>query len=236
MERLQKVIAESGICSRRKAEQLILDGKVKVNKEVIKELGTKVDFDDEILVENKPIKKEEKIVYIINKPKGVLSSVSDDKNRTCVVDLIDSKSRLYPVGRLDYDSSGLLLITNDGKLTQNLLHPKYEIEKTYEVKIDEVLKDSEITKLQKGVKVDNYVTAPSKIEVVKKDDKKMYLIVTIHEGKNREIRKMFNTVGANVTRLHRIKEANIELGKLKSGEYRKLKPFELKKLKQFING
>jgi len=235
MERLQKIIAESGICSRRKAEQLILDGKVKVNGKVIKELGTKAEFSDEILVNNKPIKKEEKIVYIINKPKGVISSVSDDRDRRCVVDLIDSDSRLYPIGRLDYDSSGLLLITNDGALTQSLLHPKFEIDKTYEVTIDKILTSSEISKIEKGVHIENYISAPAKVEIVKKENNKMYLLVTIHEGRNREIRKMFQTVGATVTRLHRIKEANIELGNLKSGEYRRLKPFELKKLKAFIN-
>lgn len=202
---------------------------------MIKELGTKAEFSDEIIVNNKPIKKEEKIVYIINKPKGVISSVSDDRDRRCVVDLIDSDSRLYPIGRLDYDSSGLLLITNDGALTQSLLHPKFEIDKTYEVTIDKILSSSEISKIEKGVHIENYISAPAKVEIVKKDNNKMYLLVTIHEGRNREIRKMFQTVGATVTRLHRIKEANIELGNLKSGEYRRLKPFELKKLKAFIN-
>lgn len=202
---------------------------------MIKELGTKAEFSDDILVNNKPIKKEEKIVYIINKPKGVISSVSDDRDRRCVVDLIDSDSRLYPIGRLDYDSSGLLLITNDGALTQSLLHPKFEIDKTYEVTIDKILTSSEISKIEKGVHIENYISAPAKVEIVKKDNNKMYLLVTIHEGRNREIRKMFQTVGATVTRLHRIKEANIELGNLKSGEYRRLKPFELKKLKTFIN-
>ena len=237
MERLQKIIAHSGICSRRKAEELILAGKVKVNGEVIRELGYKADFNDEIMVDNRPITTEEKVVYMLNKPKNVISSVSDDKGRKCVTDLIESKYRLYPLGRLDYDSSGLILLSNDGELMQKLIHPKYEVEKVYEVKIDGLISDNEIKKLEKGVKIDDYISAKAKITLTDRNNnrKTSSLLVCIHEGKNREIRKMFETVGYKVIRLHRIKEGNLELGDLKSGEYRQLKPFEIKKLKRYLD-
>ena len=237
MERIQKIIAKSGFCSRRKAEELILAGKVKVNGEVIRELGYKADFNDEIMVDNRPITTEEKVVYMLNKPKNVISSVSDDKGRKCVTDLIESKYRLYPLGRLDYDSSGLILLSNDGELMQKLIHPKYEVEKVYEVKIDGLISDNEIKKLEKGVKIDDYISAPAKITLTDRNNnrKTSSLLVCIHEGKNREIRKMFEAVGYKVIRLHRIKEGNLELGDLKSGEYRQLKPFEIKKLKRYLD-
>lgn len=238
MERLQKIIANSGICSRRKAEELIIAGKVSVNGAVVSELGFKADFSDDIKVDGYSINKEEKVVYLLNKPKNVISSVSDDKGRVTVIDLIDSKYRLYPIGRLDYDSSGLILLSNDGELTQKLIHPKYEVEKVYEVTIDGLIKDNEIKKLSNGVRIDNYVTSKAKINLIRQNKNKYtsFLEVTIHEGKNREIRKMFQSVGYKVVKLHRIKEANIELGNLKSGEYRRLKPIELVKLKKYLDG
>ena len=189
------------------------------------------------MVDNRPITTEEKVVYMLNKPKNVISSVSDDKGRKCVTDLIESKYRLYPLGRLDYDSSGLILLSNDGELMQKLIHPKYEVEKVYEVKIDGLISDNEIKKLEKGVKIDDYISAPAKITLTDRNNnrKTSSLLVCIHEGKNREIRKMFETVGYKVIRLHRIKEGNLELGDLKSGEYRQLKPFEIKKLKRYLD-
>ena len=237
MERLQKIIAHSGICSRRRAEQLILEGRVKVNGTIITELGYKADFNDEILVDDKPISREEKVVYMLNKPKNVISSASDDRGRKCVTDLIDSPYRLYPLGRLDYDSSGLILLSNDGELMQKLIHPRYEVEKVYEVKIDGLIKDEEIRKLEKGVQIEDYVSAPARIKLIEQNEKQhsSFLEVCIHEGKNREIRKMFKTQGYDVIRLHRIREADLELGTLKSGEYRLLKPFEVKKLKKYLD-
>ena len=189
------------------------------------------------MVDNRPITTEEKVVYMLNKPKNVISSVSDDKGRKCVTDLIESKYRLYPLGRLDYDSSGLILLSNDGELMQKLIHPKYEVEKVYEVKIDGLISDNEIKKLEKGVMIDDYISAPAKITLTDRNNnrKTSSLLVCIHEGKNREIRKMFETVGYKVIRLHRIKEGNLELGDLKSGEYRQLKPFEIKKLKRYLD-
>lgn len=216
---------------------MILAGKVKVNGKVIKELGYKASNDDDILVDNKRIKHEEKVVYLLNKPKNVISSTNDEKGRITVIDLIDSEYRLYPVGRLDYDSTGLLLLTNDGDLMNRIIHPKYEIEKVYEVTIDGLINKQLIDKIQSGVKIDNYISSPCKIKIisVNENKEKTKLLVSIYEGKNREIRKMFKKYNYNVLRLHRIKEANIELGDLKSGEYRKLKPFEIKQLKAYLD-
>ena len=148
MERLQKIIAESGYCSRRKAEELITDGKVTVNGVKVTELGFRADTNDEIRVEGKLLKREEKVVYILNKPKGVISSASDERGRMTVVDLVDSRYRLYPLGRLDYDSSGLIILSNDGDLTQKMLHPKFNIDKVYEVTISGLIKDTEIERLE----------------------------------------------------------------------------------------
>ena len=238
MERLQKIIAESGYCSRRKAEELISEGHVSVNGFAVTELGFKANVNDDIRIDGKPIQKEEKVVYLLNKPKNVISSASDDRGRTTVIDLIDTNYRLYPMGRLDFDSSGLILLSNDGELMQKLIHPKFEVEKVYEVTIDGLIKQNQIEKLERGVRIDNYVSAPAKIRLLKQNDNKYtsFLNVTIHEGRNREIRKMFATQGYKVIKLHRIKEANIELGNLKSGEYRRLKPFELKQLRAYLDG
>ena len=167
----------------------------------------------------------------------MISSVSDDKGRKTVVDLIDSPYRIFPIGRLDFDSSGLLLLSNDGELMQKIIHPKYEVEKTYEVTIDGLIRQDEIEQLCKGVIVDDYITSPAQVKLIRKNENRYtsFLEVTIHEGKNREIRKMFESVGYTVIKLHRISEAGIELGNLKSGEYRLLKPYEVKKLKQYLN-
>lgn len=177
------------------------------------------------------------MVYLLNKPKNVISSVSDDRGRKTVIDIVDVKERLFPIGRLDYDSSGLLLLTNDGDLMQRIIHPKFEVEKVYEVTIDGIIRKDEIKKLENGVRIDDYVTDKAKVELIKTNDNKnkSTLLVTIHEGKNRQVRKMFKAIGYNVSKLHRIKEANIELGNLKSGEYRKLKPIEIKKLKAYLD-
>ena len=237
MERIQKIIAKSGFCSRRKAEELIEAGRVSVDGEVIRELGCKADENADIRVDGKPLGKEEKVVYLLNKPKNVISSVSDDKGRKTVVDLIESPYRLYPLGRLDYDSSGLILLSNDGELMQKLIHPKFEVEKVYEVTIDGVINRNTIEKLEKGVRIEDYVSSEAKVKLIRINENKYtsFLEVTIHEGKNREIRKMFKAVGFNVIKLHRIREATVELGDLKSGEYRRLKPFELKKLNSYLD-
>ncbi|MBQ9425256.1 MAG: rRNA pseudouridine synthase [Erysipelotrichaceae bacterium] len=238
MERLQKIIARSGYCSRRKAEELISQGRVSVNGTVVSQLGAQAEESDEIRIDGILLnEEEEKVVYLLNKPKNVISSANDDRGRKTVVDLIDSKHRLYPLGRLDYDSSGLILLSNDGELMQKLIHPHFEVEKTYEVKIDSLICEEEIRKLEGGVQIDDYISAPCQIELVKTNEKQntSSLKVIIHEGKNREIRKMFETIGCKVIRLHRIREANIGLGNLKSGEYRRLKPHEVKKLREYLD-
>lgn len=208
-----------------------------VDGRVVDTLGFKVDENASIIIEGKELEKENKVVILLNKPKNVISSTSDEKGRTTVTDLIDSPYRLYPLGRLDFDSSGLLLLSNDGELMQKLLHPKYLVEKTYEVTIDGLIRDNEIKKLENGVMIDGKMTAPAKVKLIRQNNNKYtsFLEVTIHEGRNRQIRKMFASLSYKVIKLHRIKEANITLGNLKSGEYRQLKPFEVKKLKRYLD-
>ena len=233
MERLQKVIAQCGVASRRKAEELILSGRVKVDDVVVDTLGFKVSCDSVIKVDDNVINKEEKVVYIINKPKNIISSVKDEKGRDTVIDLVDSPYRLFPVGRLDFDSSGLLILTNDGELTNMIIHPRYKIPKVYEVTINGLITLDEIKTLENGIRVDDYVTSKARIVLVSSNNNKKtsHMTMTIFEGHNRQIRKMFETLGYTVT----IKEANIEIGNLKPGAYRRLKPFEVVSLKRYLN-
>ena len=164
----------------------------------------------------------------------MISSCKDEKGRPTILNYSNEPYRLYPLGRLDFDSSGLLLVTNDGELTQKILHPKYEVEKLYEVSVDRIVSEEELLKLSKGVVINNYKTAPCSIEVIRTNKKTMTVHMVLHEGKNREIRRMFETIGVKVIKLHRLMEAGIELKDLKSGEYRRLKPFELAKLKKYL--
>lgn len=214
-----------------------MSGKVKVDDVVVDTLGFKVRGDQVIKVNDSIINKEEKVVYIMNKPKNIITSVSDDKRRTTVIDLIDSDYRLFPVGRLDFDSSGLLILTNDGELANKLIHPKFMIPKVYEVTIDKLLDERDRLQLEKGIKVEDYTTSPAKVKVVQMNPKKQttHIKMTIYEGHNRQIRKMFKTLGYTVVRLNRIEEANITIGNLKPGEYRKLKPFEVLNLKRYLD-
>lgn len=232
MERLQKVIALSGYCSRRKAEELIIAGKVMVDGRVVTELGTKVDGNNSITVEGKLLKKENKEYILLYKPRGVVTTTNDDKNRKTVLDLIETDKRLYPIGRLDYDTTGLLLLTNDGELTNLLIHPKNEIDKVYIAKIEGILSGSDIRKLENGVLIDGYKTSKSKVKVKKIDKKNNTSLVqiTIHEGKNHQVKKMFESVGYKVIKLKREKLAFLDLTGLKPGEYRKLSIKEVKKL------
>ena len=208
-----------------------------MNGEVITELGYKAERNDEIRIDGQLLSREEKVVFLLHKPRNVISSVSDDKGRKTVTDLIDTGYRLYPIGRLDYSSSGLLLMTNDGELMQKIIHPRYEIDKTYLVTIDGLISDEEIRKLSEGVVIDGKMTAPCTVERIRSNEhkKSTELKMTIHEGRNRQIRKMMESLGYEVTKLHRIKEACIELGNLKAGEYRQLKPYEIKKLKAYLD-
>ena len=208
-----------------------------VNGGLVTELGFKADLRDEIRVDGQLLNREEKVVFLLNKPKNVISSVSDDRGRTTVLDLLDTPYRLYPVGRLDYGSSGLLLLTNDGELMQAIIHPRYEIDKTYLVTIRGLISGPEIHALENGVMIDDKMTAPCTVKLLRQNrhKKSSELEMTIHEGRNRQIRKMMECLGYEVTRLHRVREACIELGDLKAGEYRQLKPHEIKTLRAYLN-
>ena len=232
MERLQKVIANSGYCSRRKAEELINLGKVKVNGEVVNTLGVKVSYSDTITVNGITLKKEAKEYVLLYKPRGVVSSVHDDKGRKTVTDIVDSPNRLYPVGRLDYDTSGLILLTNDGELTNLLIHPSHEVEKVYVVKIDAVVDPSLVKSLEKGVMIDGKKTGKARVKIKKIDKKKKSSLIelTIYEGRNHQVKKMFEAIGYKVSKLKRETFAGLTLDGLKSGEYRHLNIKEVKKL------
>ncbi|SHI70138.1 23S rRNA pseudouridine2605 synthase [Dethiosulfatibacter aminovorans DSM 17477] len=232
--RLNKFISNSGYTSRRKADELIFEGKVKINGETVKEPGTQVQVSVDIVeVEGKNISLEEEMKYIIlNKPIKYITSVKDQFDRPSVLDLVDIKERIYPVGRLDYDSSGLIILTNDGDLTYKLTHPKHNIYKTYIVKINGLIDDETIEKLKKGVYIDNYRTRPCKVSLVSDDDRKSVLKVSILEGRNRQIRKMFEKFNFRVVYLRRISIGEISLGELPSGQWRHLRDDEVKYLKE----
>lgn len=229
MERLQKIIAQAGIASRRKAEELIVNGKVKVNGAVVTELGTKVSEKDRVEVNNQLIEKEPKEYYLLNKPRGVVTTTSDDKDRKTVVDLIPTHTRIYPVGRLDYDTTGVLLLTNDGEFANILMHPASEVDKVYMAKLEGIIKGEQINQLKEGITLDDQLIKASRVKLKKVDSKSNTCMVqiTIHEGKNHQVKRMFESVGFKVSKLKREKEAFFDLKGLQSGEYRKLSPKEV---------
>lgn len=236
MERLQKVIANSGYTSRRKAEDLIKSGKVFVNGEKITELGTKVSYSDAIEVNGTMLKLEEdKVYYLLNKPRGVISSVSDEVGRTTVVDLIDTDKRIYPIGRLDYDTTGILILTNDGELANTLMHPKYNVEKKYIAKLNKFFEISDLKKLEKGILIDNIKCIPTRVKIKTNNREKDFSIIEISivEGRNHIVKKVFNELGYLVDKLSRIEYAFLNLNGLKSGEYRELSIKEVKKLYEY---
>ncbi len=229
MERLQKVIAASGYTSRRKAEELITQGKVKVNGKVVTELGTKVSDKDEIEIDNKILSKEEKEYYLINKPRGVITSTDDDKNRKVVTELIPTEARIYPVGRLDYDTTGVLLLTNDGDFANIMMHPKSKVEKVYLAKLEGIIKGEQINKLKEGIILDHTKVVPSRVKLKKVNSEANTCLVEIiiHEGKNHQVKRMFEAVGYHVEKLKRTRMGIFTVEDLKSGEYRKLTPKEV---------
>ncbi|SFI98871.1 MULTISPECIES: 23S rRNA pseudouridine(2605) synthase RluB [unclassified Bacillus (in: firmicutes)] len=234
MERLQKVIAQAGIASRRKAEELIQQGKVKVNGKVVTELGTKVSAQDKVEVNNIPLEKETPAYFLLYKPTGVISSVTDDKGRKVVTDFFaEIPQRLFPIGRLDYDTSGLILMTNDGEFANILMHPKYKVDKTYVAKVKGQLTGEKIRMLEKGVMLEEGKTAPARVKILSWDKRKEIAIVqlTIHEGRNRQVRRMFEAVGCKVMKLKRERYAFLELGNLRPGDARELSPHEVKQLR-----
>ncbi|NLK64812.1 MAG: rRNA pseudouridine synthase [Tissierellia bacterium] len=233
-ERLQKYIARCGIASRRKAEEMILQGKVKVNGRIVRELGSKIiPGKDVVTVNNKRIYEKEKYIYIkLYKPEGYVTTVKDQFNRKTVIDLISIKERIYPVGRLDYDTSGLLLLTDDGDLANKLMHPKYRIYKTYNAEIKGSLSNDSINLLRTGLLIDGYKTAPAKVKLLKQSQNNSYVEISIHEGKNRQVRKMFEAVGHKVVKLKRISFGNIVLGNMKPGEWKYLTDEEVRFIKE----
>ncbi len=233
MERLQKLIAESGYCSRRKAEELIKNGKVMVNGSIIRELGTKASFGDEIIVEGNMLEHEEKEYYLFYKPRGVVCTTKDDKGRKTVLDFFDeTNKRIYPVGRLDYDTTGLLLLTNDGEFANLMMHPSYKIDKFYVAKVKGIVTGYEVKKLKSGILLDNVKIFPSRVKLKRIDKKNNTSIVeiTIHDGKNHEVKRLMESVGHEVIKLKRETFGFLTLGTLKPGEKRRLSPKEVKQL------
>ncbi len=232
MERLQKQISTLGYCSRRRAEELIVKGKVKVNGNVVTELGTKVEPNDVIEVEGVTLTKQEKEYYVFNKPREVVSTTSDDKGRKTILDYFDINTRIYPIGRLDYDTTGIILLTNDGEFANLMMKPSSNIKKVYLAKINGILSSEEILTLKKGIKVKgiNYNIDRIKVKKIDKAKNTSMVEITIHEGKNHEIKKIFEYFNLDVLKLTRLSYGSIELGNLPSGKYRKLKIHEIKTL------
>lgn len=234
VERLQKVLAQAGIASRRKCEELILSGAVEVNGEVITTLGTKADPKvDEIKVNGKPIRSEKKIYVMLNKPKGVITSAKDPQGRKVVSDFLPGiRERVYPVGRLDYDTEGLLLLTNDGEFANLLTHPKHHVPKTYYATVKGVPHGSALEKLQQGIMLEDGMTAPADIEYqdVKLEGNEATISITIHEGRNRQVRRMFEAIGHKVIKLKRVRFGGLVLEGLPRGKFRHLTEQEIKEL------
>lgn len=233
-ERLQKFLANCGVASRRKCEEYIKQGKIKVNGEIVTELGTKITPEKDVIeFENKKIKQNSKNIYILlNKPIGYVTTADDQFGRETVLDLVKVKERIVPVGRLDMYTSGALILTNDGDFVYKVTHPKHEIEKTYTVTVKGIVQNSEVEQLRQGVKIEEYTTKPAKVKILKTDTEKdiSRLEITIHEGKNRQVRKMCEAVGRKVLALHRSKIGNIGVKDLELGKWRYLVSKEVEQL------
>lgn len=234
MERLQKYLANCGVASRRKCEELILQGKVTVNEEVVKELGRKITPNiDKVKFEGKLVQNNKNVIYILlNKPIGYVTTAKDQFNRDTVLDLIKVQERIVPVGRLDMYTSGALILTNDGEFVYKVTHPKHEITKTYTVTLKGKIEEGAVEKLRQGVEIEDYTTRPAKVRILKIDEEKNLsrLEITIHEGRNRQVRKMCEAVGSRVLALHRSKIGDIGVKDLKIGNWRYLKDYEVKRL------
>ena len=238
MERLQKYIAASGYTSRRKAETLITEGRVSVNGVKVSELGSKVKQGDVVTVDGKPIIGENKVYYLFYKPKGCVCTLDDEFDRPKIVDYFtDVKERIYPVGRLDYDTTGVIIMSNDGEFANMIMHPRSHLEKIYEVTLKGLIKGPELNKLEKGIYLEGVKTLPCKIKITDRDmeHKTTMLQIKLTEGKNRQVKKMFESVGYPVKRLHRISVGGVTLKGLTPGKYRILKPQEVKNLKALVN-
>ncbi len=235
MMRLQKYLAQSGVASRRNAEKLIAEGHVRVNGVTVTEMGTQVDETrDEVLVDGKPARLEAEKHYIAyNKPLYEVTTASDPEGRPTVMDMFrDYPVRLYPVGRLDYDSEGLLLLTNDGDLMQRVLHPSHEVPKKYLCRVSHQISEEEMRRLRQGVMLDGRLTSPAEVRRIRSDEIATTMLVTIHEGRNRQVRRMFEAIGHQVVSLRRVGFGPIELGDLPKGMWRRLTEAEIRRLKE----
>jgi len=233
-ERLQKFLAECGIASRRKCEELIKGGFVSVNNQVVRDMGVKINTEKDVVTyKGKIVKKVDKMIYImLNKPLGYVTTTKEQFERNKVTDLLNGiNTRVYPIGRLDYNTSGLLLLTNDGDLAFKLTHPRHEINKTYIVEVKGVLSEDKIEKLKNGVDIGDFITSPAQVNLVSSKKGYSLLKVVIHEGKNRQVRRMFAAVGHEVTKLKRIAIGDLKIGDLKSGQWRYLNAEEIQYLK-----
>lgn len=232
--RINKYIADAGVCSRRKADELIANGNVKINGITVKEMGVDVGRGDVVEVNGRVIETASKKVYVVvNKPVGMITSMDDEKDRATVAEIVaDIPERLFPVGRLDYNTTGLLIMTNDGELTYRLTHPKHEIYKTYVAKVDGVISDARVAKLRRGVDIGGFVTSPAKVRVLRQMPRYAVVEISIREGKNRQVRRMFAAVGNRVRELKRTQIGEIKLGRLKEGHYRKLTKAEIDYLRE----
>lgn len=237
MERLQKILARAGVASRRKAELLIQEGRVQVDGLTITEMGYQVKKGSVVTFDGKRLAGENKVYFVINKPKKVLSTVNDDRGRPTVIDLVDSAERIYPVGRLDYESTGVLILTNDGEFAHELTHPRFHLKKVYEVRVKGVMSTDQIKQMEHGILLDGIMTLPAKVVVTHKDFEKSLteFKITLVEGKNRQIRRMAEALGLSVVRLHRSKFGIVDAKDLPTGQYRRLKPMEVKQLRQLAN-
>lgn len=236
LERLQKILAQAGVASRRDAEKFIIAGRVKVNGHVIRELGAKADGDyDKIYVDGDLINVKKKVYYMFNKPRGVVTTLYDPEGRKCLSDFVKNlPERVFPVGRLDYNTEGLLLLTNDGNLTQILTHPSHEVSKMYLVKSVGIIPDRKLDKLRMGVELEDGVTAPAIVNLRSYDYEKnvTYFDITIHEGRNRQVRRMCDVIGFPVRDLKRIKIGSLTLSGLGKGKIRELEDAEIKSIRQ----
>ena len=231
--RINKYIAHAGVASRRKAEELIKQGLVTVNGQVVRELATIIKTGDQVEVEGTPIYNEEKVYYLLNKPRGVISSVSDDKGRTTVVDLLSQvPERIYPVGRLDWDTSGVLILTNDGDFTDEMIHPRNEIDKVYVARVKGIANKENLRPLTLGMTIEGKKVSPARYEIMKQDKAKNSSLVslTIHEGQNHQVKKMFAAVGLPVQKLSRVQYGPLSLDGLVPGRYRRLTKKEVSQL------
>ncbi len=237
MERLQKVIAASGVTSRRKAEQLIQEGRVEVDGNIITQLGFQVSRSAQIKVDGQFINKENKVYYVMNKPKKVLCSVSDDRGRETVIDYLNVQERVFPVGRLDYDTTGVLILTNDGEFANEIIHPRNHVEKTYEVSIKGILSKEDLKQIKKGIDLEDGKTLPAKVRVIAQNEEKQTIVLEliIQEGRNRQIKRMIEYFNCRVNRLHRVSIGPVTVKGLRVGESRILKPYEIKQLRHLAN-